>query len=83
MVFWIEIVAVLIAFLMLYLLFHTLKAAAPLIINSIVGFLVFFLINSIFNLGIVINFWSILIVALSGLTGVVLVLILHLLGLAF
>ena len=79
----IEIFALLLAVVILYVLYKLLKHIIKLAINSIAGIIILFLLNLIFGLGIPINIFTILIVALSGLGGVVLILILHFLGLAF
>jgi hypothetical protein len=79
----IELIVVVVAMVVLYLLFQLVKEIAPLILNSIAGLIVFFILNIVFGLGIPVNFWSILAVALGGFVGLLLVLILHFLGLAF
>ena len=83
MSFFIELIGVFIALGLLYLLFHLLKNIFHLVVNSIFAFLLLFAINAIFGFGISINIFSILIVVLAGLPGFILVLLLHLLGLAF
>jgi pro-sigmaK processing inhibitor BofA len=79
----IEIATVLIALVILYILWKLLKLFAYLIVNSIIGILIFYLFNTYFAVGIPINLLSIGIVAIAGIPGVVLVLIIHYLGLGF
>jgi hypothetical protein len=47
------------------------------------GIVVFLILNFVFGLGIPINVFSVGLVALAGLAGVVLVVLLHFLGLGF
>ena len=54
-----------------------------LIINTVLGLLLLFLTNSIIEPDIPINLITVLIVAILGVLGWVVVLILHLLGVAF
>jgi hypothetical protein len=60
-----------------------LKLVGYLIVNSIMGILIFYLLNNFFAVGIPITLLSIGIVAIAGIPGVVLVLIIHFLGLGF
>ena len=75
-------VGLLVALVIIYLLFRFLKNPMYIIANSVMGILVFFILN-IFGVGIPINIFSIGIVALGGIPGVVLVLLIHFLGLGF
>ena len=79
----VEIGAVILAGVILYILYRLLKELVKLAINSIAGIVLLFLLNLLFGLGIPINIFTIVIVALSGVGGVFLILILHFLGLAF
>lgn len=83
MAIYIELGALIAVIFILYLLYKFLKSPVAIILNSIAGIVILFLLNAIFHLGIPINFWSISTVALGGLAGVLLVLIFHLLGIAF
>jgi hypothetical protein len=79
----IEIATLLIAIIILYVIWKLLKLVAYLIVNSIMGILVFYLLNTYFAIGIPISLLSIGIVAIAGIPGVVLVLVIHFLGLGF
>ncbi len=79
----IELGALLLMLFLIYLIVHFFRRPMALIFNSIAGIISFFLLNTFFDLGIVINFWSVAIVALGGIGGVILVLLLHFLGIAF
>lgn len=78
-----EIGAILVSVVILYLLFKLLKSLTMLLIHSVGALILLFLINSVLGFNIAINAFSILAVALGGLPGLILVLILHVLGLAF
>jgi hypothetical protein len=72
----------LVALLIVYLIIRFLKDPMYIIANSIVG-IVLFLILNLAGVGIPINIYSVGIAALGGIPGVVLVLIIHFLGLGF
>jgi inhibitor of the pro-sigma K processing machinery len=78
----VEIIALLVGIVLLYLLFTVTKSLISLLINSIVAIILLFAVN-FFGLGIAINIWSVLIVAIAGLPGLLLVIVLHLLKIAF
>ena len=77
-----EIVGLVVALVIVYLILRFLKDPKYIIANSIMGIIIFFVLN-LFGLGIPINIFSIGIVAIGGVLGVLLVLIFHFLGLAF
>lgn len=52
-------------------------------INSLIGLLILFLLNFLPFINIDINIWSILIVALAGIPGIALLILLDLAGIAF
>ena len=83
MAIYIELGTLIVVLFVLYLLYRFLKSPLALLMNSIAGIVILFLLNGIFHLGIPINLWSIATVALGGLAGVLLVLIFHFLGIAF
>lgn len=78
----VEIVALLVGIALLYLLFKIVKSLISLLISSIIAVVLLFGLN-FFGLGIVINLWSVLIVAIAGLPGLLLVILLHLLKITF
>ncbi len=78
-----EIGAVLVAVLVFLLLLKFLFKPLHLLANSILGIVLFYLMNAFFGLGIPITWLSIGIVALGGVLGVVFVLVLHVTGLGF
>jgi len=54
-----------------------------LLINSLIAILIMFLLNALFGLGIPINIITILIVAIGGIVGLLLIIILRLMKVAF
>ena len=83
MTFYVEIGALVVSLFILYILYRFIKDPLHLLANSIFGVVVLFLLNLFFGLGLPINFWTIAITALSGFAGIVLILLLHFLKLAF
>ena len=78
-----ELLALLVAVVLIYVLWKLLKVVGYLIANSIMGILVFWVLNAFFGLGILINILSVAIVAIAGIPGVLIVLLIHFLGLGF
>ena len=59
------------------------KYAFVLGINSIIGFFALYAVKAWLLPSLVINFWSVIVVAIFGIIGFIVVLVLHLLGAAF
>ncbi len=78
-----EIGAVLVALFLVYLLLRFLFKPMHIIANSILGIVIFFLMNMFFGVGIPITILSVGIVAVGGILGVILVVLLHVTGLGF
>lgn len=78
-----EIILIVVAILFVVVLFRALKKIWPLVVNSVFALIVLWLLNAIFKLGVIINIWSILVVAIGGFAGLLLVVLLHILGIAF
>lgn len=74
---------VVVAFVILYLLYTLLKSPLHLIINAVVGIVLLIIINMFLVSDIPINVYSVAIVAIAGIPGVLLVLLIHFLGLGF
>ncbi len=83
MVFYVEVGAILIALFLLYLLIKFLSNPLHIIANSIVGIVLFYLMNTFFKVGIPITLLSVGVVAIGGILGVILVFLLHVTGLGF
>lgn len=83
MVFYIEIAALLIAVFILYLLYSLLKNPLHLIANAVMGIIIFLIVNMFLVRDVAINIFSVGTVAIAGIPGVLLVLLIHFLGLGF
>jgi hypothetical protein len=83
MAIYIEIGALLLALFLVILVVRFFKNPIAVIMNSIVGIILFFVMNTFLHMGIEVNFWSIAIVALGGVGGFLLVLALNFMGIAF
>jgi len=77
---WIVLFLVIIAVIAAY---YVLKTASHLIVNTILGLILLVASNFIFNLGIGYTVPVVLVCALGGVPGAVLVILLHVLGIAF
>lgn len=83
MVAYVEFGALLVAVFILYLLYSFLKSPLHLIANAVVGIIIFLIVNLFLVRDVAINFFSVATVAIAGIPGVLLVLLLHFLGLGF
>jgi len=79
----IQLTTLIIVILLIVLLFYLIKNAIVLVINSVVGFFALYGVNLFLSDPIPINFWSIIIVAIGGVFGLIIELILHFLGWGF
>lgn len=80
---YVSIGALLAAIFVLYLIYRFFKNPMAILANSVLGIIAFLVLDTVFKLGIPIDFWTIAIVALGGFGGVIFVLVLHFLGLGF
>ncbi len=83
MVFFVEIGALLVAVFILYLLYTFLKSPLHLIANAVMGIVILLIVNMFLVRDVAINFFSIGTVAIAGIPGVLLVLLIHFLSLGF
>jgi len=83
MVFYVEIGAVLIALFLLFLIVKFISSPLHIIANSILGIVLFLLVNTFFGVGIPITLLSVGVVAIGGIPGAILVFLLHVTGLGF
>lgn len=65
------------------LFFWGLKHAIVLALNSIIGFFALYAVKAFFLQDLVLNFWSVILVAIFGIFGFIIVLLLHFLGFWF
>jgi hypothetical protein len=80
---YIEVGTLLVALIVLWLLLVFIGNPMALIVNSLIAIAILFLLNAIFGLGIPINIITVLIVAIGGLVGLLLIIILRLMKVAF
>lgn len=78
-----EIALVAIVLILLIGTYRVLKAVKPLVVNAVVGLIVFLLAEMVFGVAVAITPLALLIVALGGVPGAVLVLLLAVLDVAF
>ncbi len=78
----VELVVLLLAVLAAIVIYRVVKAIAPLILHAIVALVALWLLN-VFGLNVAINLLTVLIVAIGGFVGLALVVLLHVLGIAF
>ena len=80
---YIEVGTLLVALIVLWLLLVFVQNPVALIFNSIIAIVILFLLNAIFGLGIPINIITVLIVAIGGIVGLLLIIILRMMKVAF
>ncbi|MFA5412796.1 MAG: pro-sigmaK processing inhibitor BofA family protein [Candidatus Micrarchaeia archaeon] len=80
---YIEVGTLLVALIVLWLLLVFINNPVALLINSIIAIVILFLLNAIFGLGIPINIITVLIVAIGGIVGLLLIIILRMMKVAF
>lgn len=78
-----EIIGLILAIIILVVLFRVVKNIPALIGNAVLGIIILVVLNLFLSPPVVINIWSILISAIGGIAGVIIVLVLHFLGIAF
>lgn len=77
-----ELAALAVALVLLFGAARILRAVRPLVVNAVVGLLIF-LAASWFGIGVEVNWLTLAVVAIGGLPGAVLVVLLSVFGLAF
>ncbi|MCX9084210.1 MAG: pro-sigmaK processing inhibitor BofA family protein [Candidatus Methanoperedens sp.] len=78
-----EIIVVILAILGVIAAYYFLKTVSHLLINTVIGLIIFFIANSVFNVGVPYSFSALLVCALGGIPGSIIVILLHLFGIAF
>ena len=63
--------------------YYLLKTATHLIINAVLGLIILFLANAIFDVGISYSLPALLVCAFAGIPGAIIVILLHIFGVAF
>ncbi len=80
---WWELLALLVVICIVILIYVLVKNVLLIVLNSAIGFFALFGFNYLFNANIAINFWSVVISAVGGIFGFVIVVGCHYLGWAF
>ena len=78
-----ELLALIVVVLIIILLFMVVKKVFIFIVSSVIGIFALFGFNYLFNANVVINFWSVIITAIGGIIGFIIVVGMHYLGWAF
>ncbi len=78
-----EIVIVLAAIVIAYLLYKVLKTVKNMVVNTIMGLLVLVIANTVFGLEIAYSWVVVLTCAIAGVVGAILVILLHYAGIFF
>ncbi len=79
----IELIVLFLAVLAVIAVYYVLKTAKLLIVNTILGLILLGASNIVFNMGIAYSATALLVCALGGIPGAVLVILLHVLKIAF
>ena len=77
-----EVVVIAAILLVLFIILKLGKIIIGLVLNSILGLIAIYLVNTIFNLGIIYNLLTIIVVAIAGLPAVAIIIILKLIGIS-
>lgn len=78
-----EILIILAAIVIAYLLYQVLKTVKNMVVNAIMGLLVLVIANTVLGLGIAYSWVVILTCAIAGVVGAILVILLHYVGIFF
>jgi len=78
-----EIVGLILAIIVVAVLFKVFRNIVGLVVNAVIGVVILWLLNLFLTPPVAINIWSILISAIGGIAGVIIVIVLHFLGIAF
>ncbi len=78
-----EILGLILAIIIVVVLFRVARNIPALIGNAVIGVIILVILNLFLSPPVVINIWSILISAIGGIAGVIIVVVLHFLGIAF
>jgi len=78
-----EIVIVFLAIIGVIAAYYIIKKATHLIINTVLGLIIFFVANAVFNMSIEYSAPALLVSAFGGIPGAIIVILLHKFGIAF
>ncbi len=79
----IELIVLFLAVLAVIVVYYILKTAKLLVVNTILGLILLAVSNMVFNMGIDYSATAILVIALGGVPGAILVILLHVFRIAF
>ncbi len=80
---YVELGTLIVALVALWLLFVFIQNPIALLVNSIFAIVILFLLNTIFRVGIPINILTVLVVAMGGIIGLLLILLFRYSNIAF
>ena len=80
---YIELGTLILAIVALWLLFVFIQSPIALLVNSVIAIVILMLLNMIFRVGIPINIITVLVVAIGGIVGLVLILLFRYSNVAF
>jgi hypothetical protein len=78
-----EILFVVLAIIGVIIAYYFLKTVTHLLINAVLGLIIFFIANWLFHLNIPYSILTLLVCAFGGIPGAIVVILLHLSGIAF
>jgi hypothetical protein len=78
-----ELIIVILAIIGVIAAYYILKTATHLIINAVLGLIILVAANAIFNLDISYSAYALLVCAIAGIPGAIIVILLHVFGIAF
>jgi inhibitor of the pro-sigma K processing machinery len=78
-----EILFVILAIIGVIIAYYFLKTATHLIINTVLGLIIFFIANTVFHLNIQYSILTLLVCTFGGIPGAIIVILLHMSGIAF
>jgi len=79
----IEIIMVILAIIGVIAAYYFLKTATHLIVNTVLGLIIFFIGNAVFQLNIPYSIMALLVCAFGGIPGAIVIILLHISGIAF
>jgi uncharacterized membrane protein (UPF0136 family) len=78
-----EILFVILAIIGVIIAYYFLKTTTHLLVNTVLGLIIFFIANTVFSIGIPYSFPALLVCAFGGVPGAIIVILLHIFGIAF
>lgn len=79
----VEIVALLLAIIVAFILYKILKTSTALVVNAVLGVIILIVAKTLLGLEIAITWIAVLVCAIGGVFGALLIIVLNYLGIAF